>query len=1585
IYGNVIVHSGITLLPAGNLSNIESIVLVGAAESLNESTSGIESRLATVDFGNKSQVLNNLIGDTYSRLKTGTASRIELAIDEGNYTGELDLSAVNYGIFGTFGGRIEGYGNIVKSGAGTLNLTGSLGAATNYGALVIKQGALVGGTAQILGNASALILNTDTTASFVGDQSLVALYGVAGTSVTLADETGAAGNLLLGESVSRRSELPNVSNPATNYLSLADDRTLYAGQTDVTVAFKPFLELAGAGTELYEALEKFAQSSPMSVSQYDLVRDLFGDSALTSVATLTERHLTTAYLNLLNANGDLDSAEAQFAGDVVANTIIKIGASEQSLLGKITASAIRVEGGKLTIGGDSLQNETALEVNRGAEISIVVAGANSTNAVTINGDGDIRILSDVDLDLSSQFANTTTGAITLVGTHPTETVEFSMALRNATLSLGAQGDITVENANLALNQTSNVDWSNSLVVDGDLIKQGSGKLTLTSNNSSVTGTVSVEEGELDLVGWENAGAATYGALDVAAGATLNLNVATATNFAGTTNGAGTIVKSGSDTLTLTGAAGTFAGTLSIDAGSLVVATANYFDAATTVSVASGAQLTLNSDQKFASLDGAGTISLAASVTLTLAFDDASTAIVIDNSSGHYVATIPTAYVGSFTGALAGGASSAIAVGGTGAFDFSAATIAAGIAINVSDGQLVLPAAAANSDSVTVTDGELVYSVLAGATDNLGNVVQLPLNIGKVGAGTLALSSSQIANTAIAVYEGALTVSGSDVFSFNTLKLAQGTTLNISYSGSDSDIDLSKIEGSGTVVFTNTGTAFSSLDLGGMSMLPTTGTRYFNGSIRFEGVNLVVGNDVTVTALGLDAASNLQVNNNATLTITQSDNTALAGAVTIQDGSEICVTSLRDGNGDYYVLSLTNDSISGDIRVKNGALQLNQSENLAGGTLTAQGSADLYFNVPSGSVAPTTLTNANVDVSLATSVRFIKTGAGTMKLDGASPAAFAKVSWTPLSPMAAGGSTPSVPTILGVNEGQLILNNVDRMASNIGLATYAAGTLVLDGAQTLDRSVSGDGAVEKRGAGVLTVASNQAFTGAFTLSAGTTVFADNPTLATSQLILAGSAKASGAVTLTDAGTTSALAIAAGAKYSLAADETIAYAGTLNVADINGTIEVTGTSSATPIVLLQATTAQGDLSVAAQRALANRISLNMAGANRFMLSQSAGTVTLYTVGSSLSSSLNLHDGLDGFVGLLDAALPAGNVVEADLTDSLLVSLLRSGTASAGTAIENLSPLSYSAMVVMSRTGHNNDINQFRDRATARRFELANDYADIGWQFWVTAQGSFVKSGSGHNAAVYDYNVYGALVGADIKLDDYTLMGVGLGCDYGVANIHNGGGKIKSDDYRLTIYGSSLLGDGSWFADYGVSGAFSSYDIKRKTLVGNAESEPDGYSLGAYGILGRGILLSVDRDERLILTPYAGLSVYYTKVGAEKETGGAGLDIDDISAWSVRGLLGASLDWVFPCGDYDARLGLDATFAHEFADDEIDLDTTYSGKKCTVQSAGGSTNTLSIGPSAALSLGLHTSIRMAYRLEVGVDEDVAHNVNFGFRHSF
>ncbi len=134
---------------------------------------------------------------------------------------------------------------------------------------------------------------------------------------------------------------------------------------------------------------------------------------------------------------------------------------------------------------------------------------------------------------------------------------------------GTSGSITgnVENSGtLAFHRSDDISFSGLISGTGSLSKLGGNTLTLTSNNTYSGGTT-ISAGTLRI---GNGGTSGSIAGDVSNSGTLSFDRSDDSSFTGAISGAGTVVKQGSGTLTLSGNS-TFSGGTTVNAGTLVVA------------------------------------------------------------------------------------------------------------------------------------------------------------------------------------------------------------------------------------------------------------------------------------------------------------------------------------------------------------------------------------------------------------------------------------------------------------------------------------------------------------------------------------------------------------------------------------------------------------------------------------------------------------------------------------------------------------------------------------------------------------------------------------------------------------------------------------------------------------------------------------------------------------------------------------------------------------------------------------------------------------------------------------------------------
>ncbi|EAZ4528956.1 AIDA autotransporter-like protein ShdA, partial [Salmonella enterica subsp. enterica] len=232
------------------------------------------------------------------------------------------------------------------------------------------------------------------------------------------------------------------------------------------------------------------------------------------------------------------------------------------------------------LGSGDVTNDAVLELNTGGTFDNVISGS-----------GQVVKSGDDALTLSG--ANTYTGGTTINdGTLVATSVD----------ALGT-GDVT-DNATLELNTGGTFD--NAISGSGQVVKSGDKMLTLSGANSYSGGTL-ISDGTLVASNVESLGTG-----DVTNNATLELN--TGGDFTNNISGSGQVVKSGDETLTLSGS-NTYTGGTTINDGTLV---ATSVEALGSGDVTNDAVLALNTGGDFANnIGGTGSVVKSGDETLTL--------------------------------------------------------------------------------------------------------------------------------------------------------------------------------------------------------------------------------------------------------------------------------------------------------------------------------------------------------------------------------------------------------------------------------------------------------------------------------------------------------------------------------------------------------------------------------------------------------------------------------------------------------------------------------------------------------------------------------------------------------------------------------------------------------------------------------------------------------------------------------------------------------------------------------------------------------------------------------------------------------
>ena len=586
-----------------------------------------------------------------------------------------------------------------------------------------------------------------------------------------------------------------------------------------------------------------------------------------------------------------------------------------------------------------------------------------------------------------------------------------------------------------------------------------------------------------------------------------------------------------------------------------------------------------------------------------------------------------------------------------------------------------------------------------------------------------------------------------------------------------------------------------------------------------------------------------------------------------------------------------------------------------------------------------------------------------------------------------GDASALTGTLSVNAGTFTIAESAKLGEKATLDV--AGTLALEGERTISNATSGDGAIE--------------------LAAGATVkFAKEVGVKT--LNVSEGAELKGGVKLTSgaeavltiAGTL-ALDAAAGEKVALGTGKTVlaptaklrldAAGGNAAGASFMAAGDAAPLENGGSVVIFENGTVEGDV-------------VAFLGTDQTLAALAAESAVIYDATNGLSvQSLKNPSALTSYVDTSDlsssfvgwalgglekdlANLQPGFVSKDDLggldsNDPLLNALLAGDAGTARSILDRLSPKSFAAMIAMPVETFHDDVRSVAARLEQRRHDAAAG-VDGDWQFFAQAQMISAENDTASDAPTFDFDRYGALAGADVKLDETMLLGVAVGAGTGDADIHNGGGKIESTDFRALAYFGKTFAE-RFYVNAGAQLGFASYDVKRRSDYGDANADVDGWNAGAFAEAGAAFAIS--ETHGLYATPYVGLAYAHAEADSFKEDGGkAAFDADSLSGDSLRARIGCAFSWGFDVAGARWRVGLDAAYSRELLDDEIDVDVTASdGSRISETAAALPEDVFSIGPTLNVDVSVSASVYAGYAFNAGTDSSTAHSANVGFRLRF
>ena len=1181
--GGTTVAAGATLALSGGITTGEAITLNGTGVS-------------------GGGALRNVLGtNTVSGAITlGSAALIT------SDAGTLNLDGGVTGAFGlTLGGASNttvaaittGSGTLIKDGAGIAALTGAntfTGATTvNAGTLDVT-GSLAsivvtvnGGTLQVdgasLDDTAAVTLAGTGNLTLTGAETIGALAGVTGTTVTLGANTLTTGD---ATNTTMAGIIDGVGGGLTKQGAGTFTLTGANTYTGVTTVNAGTLALTGSGA-VASTLVNVSGSGILSTDGAAIADmaavTLAGTGNLTLTGAETIGSLAglagsvTLGANTLTTGGN--NTSTNYAGGIAGTGgLTKVGTGAMALEGALTYSGTTtVNAGALNIQTFGTPRDIGdLVVNTGGTLGLdnailsvdSLSGTGGTIALTTAlGATQLSFGSD---NSTGSFAGGITG-----DTIFTNLIKEGSGTTTLSGVVNTAGTVTVSGGTLAL--AGNNTIAGGITVDGRLLLQHNNAAGGAGGSITTTGSV---------VSYAN-GVNSATPITIASNTTqlevVSTDAATQSGVISEDAAGRPLEKIGTGTLTLTGT-NTFTGDLTIRAGTLSVASATNaaLDNAVDVIVDNGGTLNVAVTEAIASLSSVDTNPLTSTAAVTLA-DNLEIAGAQDTTFAGTISGIGqlAVYGGGTltltgTNTLTGGlitlnAGSEIAITGNGTVASGVVGAFSGGLITTDGGALASNAALfIDASTLTLSGSETVGSLTGNAVPNFTGTINLN------GAGTvLTLNGSNGLDSGIA---GTITGTGSLNVTGQTTTVAAAGAVNTATSiGASGTVvnngTMAAVSNAGTFTNNLTAGALTNTGAGGGANTGTLASLTHNSSGTFTNSNVVTGNTtVSAGTLTLNAGSNLS--DTGTLNVTGGTvNMNVAETVGVLDADGGTVNVLAD----LTARELTGDAggsivTTGPAGVVAGAANTNST--FAGvisgsGYLQKQGTGQL------------TLTGVNT-YTLGTTI-----SGGILLLDSLGSIAGPSVTIDPSGRLVTDGgglnTTVSIrndgTNVLG---GLSLINGGSESISDI----FGAGTISLSsgsvltlntGASPIAGVISGAGGLTVAGTSATTLSAVNSYTGATTVSAGSLTMAATGSVVSTTTNNGGTVTNSGgtfAVVNNTAGTFNNTTGTAGAVTNAA---TATNGGTIaSLANTGGTFGNTGTVSGASTVSGGAVTNTGTFS-------------------------------------------------------------------------------------------------------------------------------------------------------------------------------------------------------------------------------------------------------------------------------------------------------------------------------------------------------------------------------------------------------------------------
>ncbi|GAC1550406.1 MAG: autotransporter-associated beta strand repeat-containing protein [Collimonas sp.] len=1011
------------------LASVSSIIS-GAGGTLAKAGSGVLALTANNTYTGGTTVNDGLVNfQSLANFGTGNITLDGGGLQWGagvttDVSARLDALGANGAILDTNGNNVTlaanlsgADGSLIKNGAGTLTLTGENtydGTTTiNTGTLQIGNGGTTGNIAgDVLNNAALVVDRSDTmtlSGAISGNGSLT--QAGTGTTVLTGDNTYSggttinAGTLQIGDGGTSGSIAGNVTNNGALIVDRSDALT-YGG----VVSGAGSLTQAGAGTTTLTGANTYTGGTQLNAG----VLNVGSDANLGAVA------------GGLTFNGGVLQASGSFTSDraVTLNTsgTIDTQANSNTLTGVIAGAGALVKEGSGTL---------------------TLAGVNTYEGGTNLNAGVLNVSADANLGAAA-------GGLT-----------FNGGTLQTSSSFTSDRAVTLNTSGTLDTQSNSNTLAGVIAGPGALVKEGSGTLTLTGDNTYSGGTT-INTGTLQI---GNGGTTGSIAGDVNNNGSLVVERSDAMTLSGAIAGNGSLTQAGPGTTVLTGD-NTYTGGTTINVGALQIGDGGVSGSIAGNVTNNGALAFSRSDALTFSgvISGTGSLTQAGTGMTTLTGAGSSV-----GSTNVTAGTLNLAQPGSFTNTgnytTSGGATTQVAADSTLAVS-GVLTQAAGSTLGVDiNGNRTQPAITANTANLSGTINIAGYTAPTPPSGDDG-LIGTQVNIIRTTGG--------ITNDFTSVNVGGSS-SPVDYLSVIGSKSADGLDYNVGlgltwFAGA----------GQGNGVFTlansneafNVGVALNDQPASGAPWNGTTLTKNGEGTLTLSGANTYTGGTVInagTLQIGNGGTSGSivgDVTNNGTLAFNRSDALTYDGIVS----GTGALTQAGSGT-----LTLTGaNTYEGGTNLNAGVLNVGADANLgaATGGLTFNGGTLQTANSFTSDRTVMLNTSGTIDTQAnSNTLTGVISGAGTLAKQGSGTL------------ILAGDNTYSGGTT--INAGTLQIGNGGTSGSIAGDVNNN-GSLVVDRSDTMTLSgiISGTGSLAQSGTGTTILAGDSTYSGDTTINAGT---------------------------------------------------------------------------------------------------------------------------------------------------------------------------------------------------------------------------------------------------------------------------------------------------------------------------------------------------------------------------------------------------------------------------------------------------------------------------------------------------------------------